>query len=168
MDKAVYCFCLQNKYLCIFKDVREMKWCVWNLMGWGVNCQCSKLRINHNVDQLQPLIINRFLKSLIILYHLFLTALLCLPDYMRAVVSRDYLQSQGYSAQMVTLSDHRCTPTVTPHEVIFNIPYNGCGTIREVRSLLCIGNCKIWFKKSRERDIVVHSAKKWTNETWGF
>ncbi|NWQ84730.1 DMBT1 protein, partial [Columbina picui] len=59
-------------------------------------------------------------------------ALLCLPDYMRAVVSRDYLQSQGYSVQMVTLNDHGCTPTVTPQEVIFNIPYNGCGTIREV------------------------------------
>ncbi|NXN34646.1 DMBT1 protein, partial [Nycticryphes semicollaris] len=59
-------------------------------------------------------------------------ALLCLPDYMHVVISRDYLQSQGYSAQMVTLNDNRCTPTVTSHEVIFNIPYNGCGSIREV------------------------------------
>lgn len=61
-------------------------------------------------------------------------ALLCLPDYMHAVVSRDYLQSEGYSAQMVTLSGGGCKPTVTPWEVIFDIPYNGCGTIREVRS----------------------------------
>ncbi|KFZ63554.1 Deleted in malignant brain tumors 1 protein, partial [Podiceps cristatus] len=59
-------------------------------------------------------------------------ALLCLPDYMHAVVSRDYLQSQDYSVQMVTLNDSHCKPTVTSHEVIFNIPYNGCGTIREV------------------------------------
>ncbi|NWS96194.1 DMBT1 protein, partial [Mionectes macconnelli] len=59
-------------------------------------------------------------------------ALLCLPDYMHAVVSRDYLQSQGYSAQMVTLNDDRCRPTITPQEVVFNIPYDGCGTIREV------------------------------------
>ncbi|NXT56772.1 DMBT1 protein, partial [Pluvianellus socialis] len=59
-------------------------------------------------------------------------ALLCLPYYMHAVVSRDYLQSQGYSVQMVTLKDSRCTPTVTSQEVVFNIPYNGCGTTREV------------------------------------
>ncbi|NXJ72177.1 DMBT1 protein, partial [Rostratula benghalensis] len=59
------------------------------------------------------------------------TTLFCLPDYMHVVISRDYLQSQGYSAQMVTLNDNRCTPTVTSHEVIFNLPYNGCGTVRE-------------------------------------
>ncbi|NWR57908.1 DMBT1 protein, partial [Bucorvus abyssinicus] len=59
-------------------------------------------------------------------------ALLCLPDYMHAVVSRDYLQSQGYSVQMVSLADSGCKPRVTPQEVIFSIPYNGCGTIREV------------------------------------
>ncbi|NXH17281.1 DMBT1 protein, partial [Bucco capensis] len=59
-------------------------------------------------------------------------ALLCLPDYMHAVVSRDYLQSQGYSVEMVTLNDDGCTPIITSREVIFNIPYNSCGTIREV------------------------------------
>ncbi|NXK83295.1 DMBT1 protein, partial [Amazona guildingii] len=59
-------------------------------------------------------------------------ALQCLPDYMHAVVSTDYLQSQGYSAQMVSLNDNRCRPTITSHEVIFNIPYDDCGTIREV------------------------------------
>ncbi|NXR10016.1 DMBT1 protein, partial [Semnornis frantzii] len=52
--------------------------------------------------------------------------------YMHAVVSRDYLQSQGYSEQMVTLGDSGCRPTVTAREVIFNIPYSGCGTTREV------------------------------------
>ncbi|NWR23521.1 DMBT1 protein, partial [Emberiza fucata] len=59
-------------------------------------------------------------------------AIQCLPDYMHVVVSRDYLQSQGYSARRVTLSDSRCRPTVTSQEVVFNIPYNGCGTIQEV------------------------------------
>ncbi|NXG36331.1 DMBT1 protein, partial [Dromaius novaehollandiae] len=59
-------------------------------------------------------------------------ALLCLPDYMHAVVSRDYLQSQGYSVQSVTMSDTHCRPTVTSWEVIFNVPYNGCGTVRQV------------------------------------
>ncbi|NXO02762.1 DMBT1 protein, partial [Rhinopomastus cyanomelas] len=59
-------------------------------------------------------------------------ALLCLPDYMHAVVRRDYIQSEGYSAQMVTLNNSGCRPTITSREVIFNIPYNGCGTLREV------------------------------------
>ncbi|NXU53635.1 DMBT1 protein, partial [Turnix velox] len=59
-------------------------------------------------------------------------ALLCLPEYMRAVVSRNYLQSQGYSVEMVALRDSRCKPKITSQEVIFNIPYNGCGTTREV------------------------------------
>ncbi|NXC88447.1 DMBT1 protein, partial [Cercotrichas coryphoeus] len=59
-------------------------------------------------------------------------AIQCLPDYMHVVVSRRYLQSQGYSAQRVTLNDNRCRPTVTPREVVFNIPYSGCGTIQEV------------------------------------
>ncbi|KFV79068.1 Deleted in malignant brain tumors 1 protein, partial [Struthio camelus australis] len=58
--------------------------------------------------------------------------LLCLPDYMHAVVSRDYLQSQGYSVQSVTISDTRCRPTITSQEIIFNIPYNSCGTVRQV------------------------------------
>ncbi|NXB86561.1 DMBT1 protein, partial [Vidua chalybeata] len=59
------------------------------------------------------------------------TTIQCLPDYMHVVVSRDYLQSQGYSAQRVTLNDNRCRPTVTSQEVVFNIPYNSCGTIQE-------------------------------------
>ncbi|XP_068054685.1 deleted in malignant brain tumors 1 protein-like [Anomalospiza imberbis] len=59
------------------------------------------------------------------------TTIQCLPDYMHVVVSRDYLQSQGYSAQRVTLNDNRCRPTVTSQEVVFNIPYNSCGTVQE-------------------------------------
>jgi len=72
---------------------------------------------------------------------------------MHAVVSRDYLQSQGYLVQMVTLNDSRCTPTVTSREVIFNIPYNGCGTIREVCLLLCTLIYKIHFEKSYGRPL---------------
>ncbi|NXR76837.1 DMBT1 protein, partial [Pycnonotus jocosus] len=59
------------------------------------------------------------------------TTIQCLPDYMHVVVSRHYLQSQGYSAERVTLDDNRCRPIVTSQEVVFNIPYNGCGTIQE-------------------------------------
>ncbi|NWX38725.1 DMBT1 protein, partial [Notiomystis cincta] len=59
-------------------------------------------------------------------------AIQCLPDYMHVVVSRAYLQSQGYSAQRISLDDSRCRPTVTSQEVVFNIPYNSCGTVQEV------------------------------------
>ncbi|XP_059586326.1 deleted in malignant brain tumors 1 protein-like [Alligator mississippiensis] len=62
------------------------------------------------------------------------TTLLCLPEYMKAVVSRAYLSSQGYSAWEVSLNDPSCRPTITPYYVIFDIPYTRCGTRREGNS----------------------------------
>ncbi|NXK04836.1 CUZD1 protein, partial [Herpetotheres cachinnans] len=58
--------------------------------------------------------------------------LLCLPDYMHVVVSRDYLQSRGYSAWNLTLNDPNCKPSITSEYVTFDIPYTRCGTVREV------------------------------------
>ncbi|XP_062491064.1 deleted in malignant brain tumors 1 protein-like [Pezoporus occidentalis] len=59
------------------------------------------------------------------------TTLVCLSTYMRAAVDRRYLQSQGYSVWNISLSDPYCRPTFTSTEVIFHIPYNGCGTRRQ-------------------------------------
>ncbi|NWX14915.1 DMBT1 protein, partial [Aegotheles bennettii] len=59
-------------------------------------------------------------------------ALVCLPTYMRAAVDRHYLQSQGYSVWNISLSDSYCKPKITSTEVIFYIPYIGCGTKRQV------------------------------------
>ncbi|NWU87846.1 DMBT1 protein, partial [Onychorhynchus coronatus] len=59
-------------------------------------------------------------------------ALSCYPTSMRAVVDRHYLQSQGYSVSSISLPDSNCRPTITSTVVIFNIPYNGCGTQRQV------------------------------------
>ncbi|KFV79070.1 Deleted in malignant brain tumors 1 protein, partial [Struthio camelus australis] len=59
-------------------------------------------------------------------------ALVCLPSYMHVVVNRNYLQSQGYSVENIILSDGSCRPIITSTQVIFNIPYNGCGTQRQV------------------------------------
>ncbi|NXX12383.1 DMBT1 protein, partial [Podargus strigoides] len=59
-------------------------------------------------------------------------ALLCLPDHMHVVVSRYYLQSQGYSAWKLSLNDPYCKPNITSESVIFDIPYTHCGTVREV------------------------------------
>ncbi|KAK4820989.1 hypothetical protein QYF61_009455 [Mycteria americana] len=60
-----------------------------------------------------------------------LLALLCSPDYMHAVVSRYYLQSQGYSAWKLSLNDPSCKPSITSEYVIFDVPYTRCGTVRE-------------------------------------
>ncbi|NXN19310.1 DMBT1 protein, partial [Indicator maculatus] len=59
-------------------------------------------------------------------------ALVCLSSYMRAALDRPHLESQGYSVWNISLSDSYCRPTITSAEVIFNVPYNGCGTRREV------------------------------------
>ncbi|NWX05677.1 DMBT1 protein, partial [Caloenas nicobarica] len=99
------------------------------------------------------------------------TTLLCLPDYMRAAVSREYLRSQGYSVQMVTLNDHRCTPTVTPREVVFNIPYNGCGTIQEENNDTINYSNTIKVTSSghiikRKKNIHLHISCKMLENTW--
>ncbi|NXP53353.1 DMBT1 protein, partial [Heliornis fulica] len=99
------------------------------------------------------------------------TTLLCLPDYMHAVVSRDYLQSQGYSAQMVTLNDSRCEPTVTSREVIFHIPYNSCGTTREENNDTINYSNMIKIASSgyiirRKKDIHLHISCKMLQNTW--
>ncbi|XP_074964221.1 scavenger receptor cysteine-rich domain-containing protein DMBT1-like, partial [Phalacrocorax aristotelis] len=99
------------------------------------------------------------------------TSLLCLPDYMHAVISKDYLQFQGYSAQMVTLNDSHCKPTVTSHEVIFNIPYNGCGTIREENADTINYSNMIKVTSSghiikRKRNIHLHISCKMLQNTW--
>ncbi|KFU89938.1 Putative ZP domain-containing protein LOC729800, partial [Chaetura pelagica] len=59
-------------------------------------------------------------------------ALQCLPDFMHVVVSRHFLQSEGYSPWNVSLIDPHCKPNITAESVVFNIPYKGCGTVREV------------------------------------
>ncbi|NWU56682.1 DMBT1 protein, partial [Dromas ardeola] len=59
-------------------------------------------------------------------------ALVCLPEYMHAVVDKSYLESQGYSLRNISLSDPKCRPTITSTKITFNVPYNGCGTLRQV------------------------------------
>ncbi|NXG43624.1 DMBT1 protein, partial [Psilopogon haemacephalus] len=59
-------------------------------------------------------------------------ALVCLSTYMRAALDRHYLELQGYSVWNISLAASACRPTVTAAEVVFSIPYNGCGTRREV------------------------------------
>ncbi|XP_067389455.1 deleted in malignant brain tumors 1 protein [Emydura macquarii macquarii] len=61
-------------------------------------------------------------------------ALSCLPEYMRAVIRRDYIRSKGYFSWNVHLNDPTCGPVVTKYHVVFRIPYDGCGTKSEVNN----------------------------------
>ncbi|XP_057273291.1 deleted in malignant brain tumors 1 protein-like isoform X1 [Pezoporus wallicus] len=99
------------------------------------------------------------------------STLQCLPDYMHAVVSTDYLRSQGYSAEMVTLNDNRCRPTITSREVIFNIPYNDCGTTREENNDTINYSNTIKVTSSgyiirRKKNINLHISCKMLQKTW--
>ncbi|XP_016155003.1 PREDICTED: deleted in malignant brain tumors 1 protein-like isoform X2 [Ficedula albicollis] len=99
------------------------------------------------------------------------TTIQCLPDYMHVVVSRRYLQSQGYSAQRVTLSDNRCRPTVTPREVVFNIPYSGCGTMQEENNETINYSNTIRVASSgylikRKKNINLHVTCKMLRKSW--
>uniref|UniRef100_A0A674GZR9 CUB and zona pellucida like domains 1 n=1 Tax=Taeniopygia guttata TaxID=59729 RepID=A0A674GZR9_TAEGU len=99
------------------------------------------------------------------------TTIQCLPDYMHVVVSRDYLQSQGYSAQSVTLDDNHCRPIVTSREVVFNIPYNSCGTTQEENSDTINYSNTIRVASSgyiikRKKNINLHVSCKMLRKSW--
>ncbi|KAK4820985.1 hypothetical protein QYF61_009451 [Mycteria americana] len=99
------------------------------------------------------------------------TTLVCLPTYMRAVVDRHYLQSQGYSVWNISLSDSYCRPTITSTEVIFNVPYNGCGTRRQGNNETITYSNVIKVPASgyiikRQKDLHLHINCKMLQNTW--
>ncbi|KAM7102919.1 scavenger receptor cysteine-rich domain-containing protein DMBT1-like [Ciconia maguari] len=99
------------------------------------------------------------------------TTLLCLPDYMHAVVSRYYLQSQGYSAWKLSLNDPYCKPSITSEYVIFDIPYTRCGTVREGNNNTIIYSNLIRGSSSgalitRNKNLHLHITCKMLQNTW--
>ncbi|XP_018429572.1 PREDICTED: deleted in malignant brain tumors 1 protein-like [Nanorana parkeri] len=58
-------------------------------------------------------------------------ALYCTSDLMEAQVSVQYLQSLGYSTNDVFLNDAKCRPYRSGNWLIFYIPYNQCGTVKQ-------------------------------------
>uniref|UniRef100_A0A8C5U5Z5 Deleted in malignant brain tumors 1 protein n=1 Tax=Malurus cyaneus samueli TaxID=2593467 RepID=A0A8C5U5Z5_9PASS len=99
------------------------------------------------------------------------TALLCLPDYMHVVVSRYFLQSHGYSAWNLTLSDPFCTPNITSQHVTFDIPYTQCGTVRQVNNnTITYSNVIRGFSSgtlpSRNKNLRLHVNCKMLQNTW--
>ncbi|KAM6306117.1 scavenger receptor cysteine-rich domain-containing protein DMBT1 [Aegotheles albertisi] len=99
------------------------------------------------------------------------TTLVCLPTYMRAAVDRHYLQSQGYSVWNISLSDSYCKPKITSTEVIFNIPYIGCGTKRQGNNDTITYSNVIKVPASghvitKQKDLHLHINCKMLQNTW--
>uniref|UniRef100_A0A6J0SDQ3 Scavenger receptor cysteine-rich domain-containing protein DMBT1 n=1 Tax=Pogona vitticeps TaxID=103695 RepID=A0A6J0SDQ3_9SAUR len=57
----------------------------------------------------------------------------CSGEYMVARISRAYIQSLGYKESDLYLnsSDPTCASQISQAYVIFNIPFSGCGTVRQ-------------------------------------
>ncbi|XP_078500118.1 CUB and zona pellucida-like domain-containing protein 1 [Lissotriton helveticus] len=57
--------------------------------------------------------------------------LTCAPDIMTVVIKQSYLQWLGYTEKDLSLLDPTCG-TNTSNPVEFNIPFNSCGTLKQV------------------------------------
>ncbi|XP_029416580.1 deleted in malignant brain tumors 1 protein [Nannospalax galili] len=103
------------------------------------------------------------------------TSLLCLPNHMRASVSRSYLQALGYSAWSLVIPNwnwnYQCRPQITQEQVTFTIPYTGCGTTKQadndtinysniLRAAVSNGVIK------RKKDLHIHVSCKMLQDTW--
>ncbi|XP_031240807.1 deleted in malignant brain tumors 1 protein [Mastomys coucha] len=103
------------------------------------------------------------------------TNLLCLSNHMQASVSRSYLQSMGYSARDLVIpgwnTSYYCQPQITQREVIFTIPYTGCGTTKEADNETI--NYSNFLKAAvsnsiikRRKDLHIHISCKMLQNTW--
>nr|XP_051680291.1 deleted in malignant brain tumors 1 protein isoform X4 [Oryctolagus cuniculus] len=103
------------------------------------------------------------------------TNLLCLMNHMQASVSRAYLQSLGFSAWDLVVSGwngtYQCQRQITPSQVIFTIPYSGCGTIKQVdNDTITYSN----FLKAavssgvikRKKDLHIHVSCRMLQDSW--
>ncbi|XP_040608782.1 deleted in malignant brain tumors 1 protein isoform X4 [Mesocricetus auratus] len=104
-----------------------------------------------------------------------ITSLLCLSNHMQASVSRSYLQSMGYSASDLGIpgwnASYRCRPQITQRQVIFTIPYTGCGTTKQADKETI--NYSNFLKAAvsngiikRKKDLHIHVSCKMLQNTW--
>ncbi|XP_041522397.1 deleted in malignant brain tumors 1 protein isoform X2 [Microtus oregoni] len=104
-----------------------------------------------------------------------ITSLLCLSNHMRASVSRSYLQSMGYSAGELVIpgwnSSYQCRSQITQRQVIFTIPYTGCGTTKQTDNETI--NYSNFLKAAvsngiikRKKDLHIHVSCKMLQNTW--
>ncbi|XP_027625912.1 deleted in malignant brain tumors 1 protein isoform X5 [Tupaia chinensis] len=103
------------------------------------------------------------------------TNLLCLPNHMQASVSKSYLHSLGYSATDLVIAswneNYPCQPEITLSQVIFSIPYLGCGTIKKVDNDTIIYSNFLKAAVSsgiikRKKDLHIHVSCKMLQDTW--
>ncbi|NWX93836.1 DMBT1 protein, partial [Nothoprocta ornata] len=99
------------------------------------------------------------------------TTLVCLSTYMHVVIKRAYLEALGYSVDNVILSNGVCKPTITSSQIIFNIPYNDCGTQRQGDNETITYSNVIKVAASgniikRKKDINLHINCKMLQNTW--
>ncbi|XP_052616087.1 deleted in malignant brain tumors 1 protein-like [Peromyscus californicus insignis] len=104
-----------------------------------------------------------------------ITSLLCLSNHMQASVSRDYLQSMGYSARDLVIpgwnASYQCQPQITQRQVMFTIPYTGCGTTKQTDNETI--NYSNFLKAAvsngiikRKKDLHIHVSCKMLQNTW--
>ncbi|NXF98366.1 DMBT1 protein, partial [Eubucco bourcierii] len=99
------------------------------------------------------------------------STLVCLSSSMRAALDRRYLELQGYSVWNISLPHSGCSPTVTAAEVVFSIPYNGCGTQREGNGETITYSNVIKVPApgdiiKRKKDLHFHINCKMLQDTW--
>ncbi|XP_058527082.1 deleted in malignant brain tumors 1 protein [Ochotona princeps] len=103
------------------------------------------------------------------------TNLLCLNNHMQASVSRSYLQSLGYSAWDLDIAaqnvSYQCQREITASQVIFTIPYTGCGTIKQVdNDTISYSNFLSAVVSrgviKRKKDLHVHMSCKLLQDSW--
>ncbi|XP_059214910.1 deleted in malignant brain tumors 1 protein-like isoform X2 [Centropristis striata] len=58
----------------------------------------------------------------------------CSSDNMNIVIDKSYLNSLGYDAHNLYLSDPHCRPQISSYSVVFSFPINTCGNVREFQN----------------------------------
>lgn len=103
------------------------------------------------------------------------TSLFCLNNHMQASMSISYLQSLGYSAWDLNVAaqnvSYQCRREITASQVIFTIPYTGCGTIKQVdNDTIIYSNFLSAVVSSgiikRKKDLHIHMSCKMLQDTW--
>ncbi|XP_043842607.1 deleted in malignant brain tumors 1 protein [Dromiciops gliroides] len=102
------------------------------------------------------------------------TSLTCLPEKMRATISKSYLQVLGYHSLNFLLYNSSCWPMENSSYFVFDIPYNGCGTVETINNdTINYSNVLIANLPSqpngvitRQRGLRLHVSCKMLRNTW--
>ncbi|XP_073416269.1 scavenger receptor cysteine-rich domain-containing protein DMBT1-like isoform X14 [Dendrobates tinctorius] len=83
--------------------------------------------------------------------------LTCTSSYMEAQINIGYLQSLGYSPNDIFLNDPRCHPQNYGNWIVFSIPYDRCGTVRQgERDTISYSNSVVGYHTN---DVIVRTRR---------